>query len=154
MSQITIQCRLITSESTRHHLWKLMADLNTPLINELLTQMAQHPEFETWRKKGKLPGGTVNQLCQPLKTDSRFNNQPGRFYKSAITVVEYIYKSWFKIQQRLEQKLKGQTRWLEMLKSDEELTTESNASLETICTNAAQLLSALSPEEGSISKRL
>ena len=41
-----------------------------------------------------------------------------------------------------------------MLKSDEELTAESNASLETICTNATELLSSLSPEEGSISKRL
>ncbi|MBN3925813.1 hypothetical protein [Nostoc sp. NMS4] len=36
MSQITIQCRLIASESTRQKLWKLMAELNTPLINELL----------------------------------------------------------------------------------------------------------------------
>jgi hypothetical protein len=48
MSQITVQCRLVASVSTRHHLWKLMADLNTPLINELLAQMAQHSDFETW----------------------------------------------------------------------------------------------------------
>lgn len=102
-----------------------MADLNTPLIKELLAQMAQHPEFETWRKKGKLPAGIVEQLCQPLKIDPRFTNQSGRFYTSAIAVVEYIYKSWFKLQQRLEQKLEGQIRWLGMLKSDEELTTET-----------------------------
>jgi len=125
MSQITVQCRLVASVSTRHHLWKLMADLNTPLIKELLAQMAQHPEFETWRKKGKLPAGIVEQLCQPLKIDPRFTNQSGRFYTSAIAVVEYIYKSWFKLQQRLEQKLEGQIRWLGMLKSDEELTTET-----------------------------
>jgi len=45
--------------------------------------MAQHPEFETWRKKGKLPAGIVKQLCQPLKAEERFISQPGRFYTSA-----------------------------------------------------------------------
>ncbi|AFZ13451.1 hypothetical protein Cri9333_2589 [Crinalium epipsammum PCC 9333] len=154
MSQITVQCRLVASESTRHHLWKLMADLNTPLINELLARMAQHQDFETWRKKGKLPDGIVKQLYQPLKTDPRFTNQPGRFYTSAITVVDYIYKSWFKIQQRLEQKLKGQIRWLGMLKSDEELAAESNTSIEVIRTNAAELITSLSSEDGSVSTRL
>ena len=154
MSQITVQCRLVASESTRHHLWKLMAGLNTPLINELLAQMAQHPEFETWRKKGKLPAGIVKQLCQPLKTDPRFTNQPARFYTSAITVVDYIYKSWFKLQQRLARKLNGQISWLGMLKSDEELTAESNTSVEVIRTNAAQLLNSLSSEEGSIYSKL
>jgi hypothetical protein len=110
MSQITVQCRLVARVSTRHHLWKLMADLNTPLINKLLVQMVHHPDFEKERKKGKLPAGIVKQLCQPLKADPRFIGQPGRFYTSAIAVVEYIYKSWFKLQQRLEQKLKGQIR--------------------------------------------
>jgi hypothetical protein len=154
MSQITVQCRLVAGVSTRHHLWKLMADLNTPLINELLAQMVQHPDFETWRKKGKLPAGIVKQLCQPLRSDSRFIGQPGRFYTSAIALVEYIYKSWFKLQQRLEQKLKGQTRWLEMLKSDEELIAESKTSIEVIRSNAAQLLSSLSAQEGSVAAKL
>jgi hypothetical protein len=154
MSQITIQCHLVASASTRQQLWLLMAQKNTPLINELLQQVRQHSDFETWRQKGKLQAGIVKALCQPLKTDSRFNNQPGRFYTSAITVVEYTYKSWFKLQQRLEQKLKGQIRWLGMLKSDEELTVESNTSLEIIRTNAAQLLSSLSSQGGSISARL
>ena len=51
MSQITVQGRLVASVSTRHHLWKLMTDLNTPLINELLAQMDQHPDLEIWQKK-------------------------------------------------------------------------------------------------------
>lgn len=131
-----------------------MADLNTPLINELLVQMAQHPNFEAWRKKGKLPAGIVKQLCQPLRSDPHFIGQPGRFYTSAIALVEYIYKSWFKLQQRLEQKLKGQTRWLEMLKSDEELIAESNTSVEVIRSNATQLLSSLSSQGGSVAVKL
>lgn len=105
-------------------------------------------------KKGKLPAGIVKRLCQPLKSDSRFIGQPGRFYTSASAIVEYIYKSWFKLQQRLEQKLKRQTRWLEMLKSDEELTAESNTSVKVIRTNATELLSSLSSEEGSVSTKL
>ena len=94
MSQITIQCRLVASELARHQLWTLMVDKNTPLINELLKQVGQHPEFETWRQKGKLLTGIVEQICKPLKTDSRFIGQPSRFYKSAMDLVEYIYKSW------------------------------------------------------------
>ncbi len=55
MNQITIQCRLVASKLSRQELWKLMAEKNTPLINELLQQVAQRPEFETWRQKGTLP---------------------------------------------------------------------------------------------------
>ncbi len=107
MSQITIQCRLVASEPARQQLWQLMAESNTPLINELLQQVGQHPDFEQWRHKGKLPAAVVSQLCQPLKTDSRFALQPSRFLTSAIHVVEYIYKSWLAVQKRLQQRLEG-----------------------------------------------
>ena len=83
MSQNTIQCRLVASVVTHQQLWKLMADKNTPLINKLLLQVAQDPDFETWRQKGKIFTGIVKQLCAVLKTDSRFIGQPGRFYTSA-----------------------------------------------------------------------
>jgi hypothetical protein len=102
MSQITIQCRLVASLPTRRQLWELMAGKNTPLINELLALVANHPDFETWRQKGKLPSGTVKQLCGPLKTDPRFISQPARFYTSAITVVDYIYKAWLAVMKRLQ----------------------------------------------------
>jgi transposase len=149
MSQITIQCRLIASESTRQKLWKLMAELNTPLINELLEQLSKHSDFEKWRKKGKLPSTFVNQLCQPLKTDPRFIGQPSRFYLSAIHVVDYIYKSWLKIQKRLQQQLDGKIRWLEMLNSDAELVKISGFSLEAIRTKAAEILAMATPESDS-----
>ena len=97
MSQITIRCRLIASIETRKKLWKLMAEINTPLINELLKLVHQHPGFETWRHKGKVPTATVKQLCEPLKSDSRFVGQPARFYTSAVATVSYAYKSWLKI---------------------------------------------------------
>jgi hypothetical protein len=32
-----------------------MAEKNTPLINELFKQLAEHPDLETWKQQGKLP---------------------------------------------------------------------------------------------------
>ena len=143
MSQITIQCRLVASEATRYHLWQLMAEQNTPLINELLKQVAEHPEFETWRQKGKLPAGIVSKLCNPLKEDSRFTGQPGRFYTSAIKLVEYIYKSWLTLQQHLRWKLNGQRHWLEILKSDQQLCQDADCSLESLRHQASEILTSL-----------
>jgi transposase len=140
MNQITIQCRLVASKPTRQQLWTLMAERNTPLINELLQQVGQHPDFEQWRQKGKHPGTVVSQLCQPLKTDPRFAGQPSRLYLSAIHVVDYIYKSWLAIQKRLQQQLDGKIRWHKMLISDAELVETSGCNLEAICTKAAEVL--------------
>ncbi|WP_392532914.1 type V CRISPR-associated protein Cas12k [Nostoc sp. C117] len=145
MSQITIQCRLVASESSRHHLWKLMAELNTALINELLHQVSQHPEFESWRQKGKHPTSVVKELCEPLKTDPRFIGQPGRFYTSAIALVNYIYKSWFALMKRSQFQLEGKIRWLEMLNSDVELVEISGVSLDSLRTKAAEILAQFAP---------
>jgi len=142
MSQITIQCRLVASKATRQHLWQLMAQQNTPLINELLKQVAEHPDFETWRQKGKLPSGIVSKLCKPLKQDARFKEQPARFYTSATELVEYIYKSWLSLQKRLQWKLNGQKRWLEILKSDQDLCQQADCSLETLCHQASAILAS------------
>jgi hypothetical protein len=150
MSQITIQCRLVANESTRQQLWKLMAELNTPLINELLLQMAQHPQFETWRQKGKHPKSIVRELCEPLKTDPRFIGQPARFYASAIALVNYIYKSWFALMKRLQSQLEGKMRWLEMLKSDTELVEASGVTLESLRTKAAEILAQFTPQTDTV----
>ncbi|MEO1432912.1 MAG: type V CRISPR-associated protein Cas12k [Cyanobacteria bacterium J06633_8] len=153
MSQITIQCRLIARVSTRKELWKLMAELNTPLINELLISVCQHPDFETWRHKGKVPTGTIKELCEPLKTDLRFAGQSVRFYTSAINTVSYTYKSWLKIQKRLQLQLEGKTHWLEMLKSDAELIEESKETLDSIRNKASEILAQLTPESTNIKKQ-
>lgn len=79
MSQITIQCRLIANEPTRRQLWELMAQKNTPLINELLEQVGQHPDFPTWRQNGKLPAGVIKQLWESLKTDPAISVNPHGF---------------------------------------------------------------------------
>ncbi len=141
MSQVTIQCRLVATESARQQLWKLMAELNTPLINELLVQVGQHSDFEQWRQKGKLPANVVEQLWKSnLKPDPRFIGQPSRFYASAVHVVDYIYKSWLALQKRLQQQMDRKIRWQEMLKSDAELVEASGYSLDIIRTRASEIL--------------
>lgn len=153
MSQITIQCRLVASEDTRHQLWQLMTQQNTPLINELLKQVAEHPELETWRQKGKLPAGIVSKLCKPLKEDSRFSGQPARFYTSATKLVEYIYQSWLALQQRLQWRLNGQQHWLEILKSDQELCQQADCSLETLRHQASEILASFQPSTTKSKKK-
>lgn len=143
MSIITIQSRLVASESTRRQFWELMAHKNTPLINELLRQIPLQPDFDDWSKKGKLPTGTIKNLCDSLKSDPKFNNQPSRFYMSAISEVDYIYKSYFTLRQRLEYQLEGSQRWLEMLKSDEELVEQTGKSLEDIRKRATEILDSV-----------
>ncbi|MDH6060005.1 type V CRISPR-associated protein Cas12k [Chrysosporum bergii ANA360D] len=147
MSQITIQCRLVASEFTRQQLWQLMAEKNTPLINELLIQVAQNSEFETWRQKGKHPTCIVKELCEPLKTDPRFMGQPARFYTSATASVNYIYKSWFALMKRYQSQLDGKLRWLEMLNSDVELVEQSGVSLDTLRAKAEKILAQFAPQE-------
>jgi hypothetical protein len=122
-----------------------MAELNTPLINELLHRVNQHPEFETWRQKGKHPTSVVKELCEPLKTDPRFIGQPARFYASAIALVNYIYKSWFALMKRSQFQLEGKIRWLEMLNSDVELVESSGVSLDSLRTKAAEILVQFAP---------
>ncbi|BAY20677.1 hypothetical protein NIES2100_04200 [Calothrix sp. NIES-2100] len=140
MSVITIQCRLIAHVATLRYLWKLMAEKNTPLINELLEQVAEHPNFEAWLKKGEVSKTAIKTICNSLKTQERFNNQPGRFYTSAVTLVHEVYKSWFALQQRRQRQINGKERWLNMLKSDIELQQESQCDLNVIRAKATEIL--------------
>ena len=97
----------------------------------------------------------LKNLCQTLRNNPNFIGQPGRFYSSAISFVEYVYKSWLKLQQRLIFQLRGQERWLSMLRSDAELMTEGDRSIEQIQALAQEILNNISgDQEGSISSQL
>lgn len=146
MSQITIHCRLIAKEASRQYLWDLMTKFNTPFINELLGQVREHPDFEQWRQFGKPKAGIITILGKSLKADPRFIGQPARFYTSATNLVEYIFKSWLKIQRRLQSQLDRQKKWLEILKSDEELIQLSHLSFEEIQAKASDILTSLTSQ--------
>jgi hypothetical protein len=154
MSIITIHCRLTASESTRHQIWDLMAEKNTPLINELLRLLSEHEDFEQWCEKGWLTAGLIKKLGGELRKDSRFQGQPGRFYTSAISHVEDIYKSFLQLQRQLRFRLKGQERWLQMLKSDKELAQVAEVSLDDIRKAATDILERYLLEEENLSQKL
>ena len=84
MSVKTIECRIVAKPESLKYLWELMTQKNTPLINELLAQVPNHPDFEEWLQQGNLPQKAIKELCAPLKKQEPFVNQPGRFYTSAI----------------------------------------------------------------------
>lgn len=74
MSQMTIQCRLVASETARRQLWELMAERNTPLINEILVRVGQHSDFPTWRQRGKLPAAEEADIAEAYQKRGR--NRP------------------------------------------------------------------------------
>ncbi len=140
MAQKTIQCRLVAPVETRQYLWTLAAEKNTPLINALIQDIVTHEDFETWRIKGRHPADVVTKLCKSLKTEAPFSGQPARFYASAEKAVNYIFKSWFTLQRRLQQQISGKQTWLTILKSDDELVELCGHALEDIQDKAAQIL--------------
>lgn len=144
MSTITIQCRLMTSEETRRYLWQLTAQRNTPLVNELLELVSQHPDFEAWRRRGTVPGNAVKQICEPLRQDPRFLGQPGRFYSSAIRIVQQTYEGWIASNRAKQASLNGKRRWVEVIESDAQLAEISNFSPEAIYTKAREILEQVS----------
>ncbi len=129
-----------------------MAEKNTPLVNELLLQINGHPQFATWQQKGSIPANVVKQICQTLKQNPKFSDQPSRFFSSAIALVNYIYKSWLAIQKHLQHQLDGKVRWLGMLKSDQELVQMSSCSLESIRQKANEILTKARVPSASQSK--
>jgi hypothetical protein len=144
MSIVTIHCRLIASEPIRRHLWNLMAESNTPLVSELMKLVSQHPDFETWQRRGAVPQRAITDLCKPLR--EVYPGQPGRFYSSAILMVLYTYESWLKIQQNLRRRMDGKQSWLNVVKSDPELLELSGSTLEAIKQKAQDILSQFNAE--------
>jgi hypothetical protein len=149
MSQITIQCQLFADEAARKYLWQLMTERNTPLVNELLRLVALHPDFVTWRKRGKLPTAEVTTLAKTLKTDPRFSNQPSKFHISAAKTVLYAIKSWLAIQKRTQQRLDGKLSWLKMLRTNEESIADCGQDLEHIRNKAQALILRYQSSEDS-----
>lgn len=152
---LTVRCRLIAgetifqgsvfaSEQARQCLWQLTAT-TTHLINELLKQVALHPNFEVWQHQGKLPEKELKNLWESLKTDQRYSELPARFLTSAKLSVSEIYDSWLAIQKHQRLRLDGITRWLETVKSDAELVQSSGHNLEQIRIKAYEILNQLDP---------
>jgi len=140
MTIITIQCRLVAEEETLRHLWEMMVEKNTLLVNELLQQLRTHPNMEDWLLEGEIPAKVIKGLYESLRAESRFQDMPGRFANAAENLVKYIYKSWFALQEKRIRTLQRKQRWFSLLKSDLELEQESGLSLEKLRTEAMKIL--------------
>ena len=141
MTHITVvQCRLIAPESTLKHIWTMMAQQQTPLVNQLLHHISTHPDINTWLTANQLPSKLVETLAQQLKTQPLYQELPGRFITSAITLVKEMYASWFAVQTQKRLSLDGKKRFLSLLKSDEQLMQDSQTDFQTLCHKAEQLL--------------
>ena len=55
MSVKTIECRIAAKPESLRYLWEIMTLKNTPLINELLAQVPNHPDFERGSLRNLFP---------------------------------------------------------------------------------------------------
>lgn len=117
-----------------------MVEKNTLLVNELLKQINTHPDLENWLKVGNIKAEVIEGLCDNLRTESRFQDMPGRFANAAEKLVKDIYKSWFALQEERRFRLWRKQRWFSLLRSDLELEQESGLSLEKLRTEATKIL--------------
>jgi hypothetical protein len=140
MSQKTIRCRLVAPESTRKAIWQLMAERNTPLVNEVLRQLPENPDFPKWQQRSKLPDLPVKRLIDSLKSDPRFCDQPVWYYISAQKQVVYTFRSWLSLQKHKQWKLEGKRRWLDILQPDTELAENAKCNVEALRSAANRIL--------------
>ncbi|MEP1061055.1 type V CRISPR-associated protein Cas12k [Stenomitos frigidus AS-A4] len=110
----------------------------------MLNQVSQHPDFETWQRRGTVPEKTVKELCEPLKAS--YPSQPARFYASAILMVTYTYESWLALQQNRRRRLDGKQKWLYVVKSDAELLELSGTTFKAIQQQAQTILNQIDVE--------
>ncbi len=143
----TIECRLYAPSDTLRYLWLLMEQKNTPLINEIINHLSEHSDFDKWFKAKQIPKSAIKSICNDLKSQDIYQNQPGRFYTSAVALIHYMFKSWFAIQRQLQRRLEGKQRWFNLFKSDQELEQDCGQSLDIIINKAEAILKSIDSKE-------
>lgn len=143
---ITIQCRLKAPESTLRYIWQSMA-YTTELINSLLYYINTHPDFGLWlSEKRKIPADLINSFIKAEKSKLPYEELPGSFIDSAKQLVKEMFLSWFEIYFRKSLSLQGKQRFLNILKSDEDLQEQSKRDFEFICKRAKKILEKIKLE--------
>lgn len=138
-NEITIQSLLEAPEATLQILWQLMVNA-TELINSLLHHINTHPDFDTWLTEWTIAVLVIDSFIKTAKIQSPYREMPSRFITSAQNLVKEIFKSWFEIQRQKRQSLNGKRRFLDILKSNEELLIESDCTFDTLCSEAEIIL--------------
>ncbi|BAY18180.1 hypothetical protein NIES21_40240 [Anabaenopsis circularis NIES-21] len=132
----TISCYLSGREEALRKAWEETAQVNTPLIVDLIKAVPEQPEFETHKETGTITKKKIKELRQSLTQDS------DRTYSSADSLVKEVYASWLKLYQTRKIQKEGKEYFLKnILKSDAELVEKSNCELHTIRCKAKEILS-------------
>ena len=129
----------VASEGAKQFIWQLSV-ASTQLCKELNEHICQHPDFETWKRNGCIPSGTLKRLWNVARRKAPYAEMPERFQRSALLRLENIYAGWFKIQEKLLSQLNKLNRWLSIAKSDQELIEISGCELEQIQARANELI--------------
>jgi IS605 OrfB family transposase len=134
----TIRCCLCGDETTRKFFWEAMVSY-TLLVNHLLAEVANHSQFQEWQSKGDIPRQPIEKLIEEFTADMSAA-LPCRFRTSAVLMTQYVYKAWFKQQQKRRWRLQGKKQWVEVIESDNELAQTTSFSQEEVCSRAREIL--------------
>ncbi|NER82974.1 MAG: hypothetical protein F6K42_26135 [Leptolyngbya sp. SIO1D8] len=139
----TIRCALTANKETRKHLWELMQTY-TLLMNDLLEQVPQQPEFNQWRQQGRLPDSkAIKPLLDTLKQQSAYAHLPGRFYDSAKRLTAEMYASWLALHRKRLAQILGKQRWIRAVETELELTKIHPFTLEKIRKEAQKAIATV-----------
>ena len=156
---VTIRCALTANRETRKHLWELMRTY-TLLMNDLLEQVPQQPEFNQWRQQGRIPDGkAIKPLLDTLKQQPAYMQLPGRFYDSAKRLTAEVYASWLALHRKRLGQILGKQRWIRAVETELELAKAHAFPLEDIRKEAQKAMTAAQKKqskgrEGQLSARL
>ncbi|MBD2069785.1 hypothetical protein H6F93_20095 [Leptolyngbya sp. FACHB-671] len=159
MSLFTIRARVIPSERTasrkvkrdvfaypsetvKREFWNNSV-IVSDLAEDLRVAVADHKEFETWRRKGEISGQELKKLWNTCRANSPYKELPERLARSAWFTIEIVYNSWFALRQDLQLQIDKLTFWLNVAKADVELVEACGCELEQIKTRAHEILTAV-----------
>ena len=156
---VTIRCALTANRETRKYLWELMQSY-TLLMNDLLEQVPQQPEFNQWRQQGHIPDGkAIKPLLDALKQQPAYAHLPGRFHDSAKRLTAEIYASWLALHRKRLAQILGKQRWMRVVETELKLAKTHPFTHDKIRKAAQQALTAAKKKQvnrqaGASSSRL
>lgn len=127
------------SQKVKREIWENSVIISN-LIEDLRVAVANHKEFEAWRREGKISDGELKKLWNTCRDNSPYKELPERLARSAWFTTEIVYDSWFALQQDLQLQIDRLTWWLNVAKTDVELVEVCGCELEQIKAKACEIL--------------
>ena len=156
MSLFTIRARVVPSERTarrnvkrevfaypsekvKQETWDKSVTI-TDLTEELRVAVAEHKQFEVWRRNAKISDNELKKLWNIHRDNLPYKELPERLARSAWFTTGIVYNSWFALQQDLQLQIDRLNLWLSVSKADVELVEACGCELEQIKARAHEIL--------------